>query len=399
MNSVGIPIHLSAPGDDIMLDDSSYSRNLHTAMAIVGSLNDNLSRSLASTYAMQLLSPGSHNLASRFSPASIDLEDRFCRDFVCCGIHLATLHDLLQHFEESHVHVESDFQSDDDMEHGQDMMPFEFDSCDDMDTDMEEVFDHASAAFYPGFLETQSIALSEIYSQHQRMQQQRQLENASSPILSAFDTSIVRKHSTGSRSARAKRLTSVPQPPSFFLSQEPQTIPLAFDAPTKVISENEPEETSVSAPQSNSILPPMSFFPPPTMNVNPTRPAINASRDEGSHDNASGVQERITDRTLDLLSALSNGTLIIDDDKDDKDDRPYKCQVKGCSKAYKNPGGLKYHIQHGHCDDNASMEMNLHLTKPYQCTVPDCGKRYKNLNGLKYHIEHSHMSLLEKLQQ
>ncbi|KAI8376209.1 uncharacterized protein BYT42DRAFT_534437 [Radiomyces spectabilis] len=74
-------------------------------------------------------------------------------------------------------------------------------------------------------------------------------------------------------------------------------------------------------------------------------------------------------------------------------DKPYKCPVPGCDKAYKNPNGLKYHNQHGHCnlvtDENENM-----ASKPYQCTIGDCGKRYKNLNGLKYHIEHSHMAAL-----
>ena len=70
-----------------------------------------------------------------------------------------------------------------------------------------------------------------------------------------------------------------------------------------------------------------------------------------------------------------------------KEDRPYKCKILGCSKAYKNPGGLKYHMQHGHCEDTGDPEMNNIIQKPYQCTVPECGRRYKNLNGLKVRIE------------
>lgn len=74
-------------------------------------------------------------------------------------------------------------------------------------------------------------------------------------------------------------------------------------------------------------------------------------------------------------------------------DKPYKCNVPGCQKAYKNPNGLKYHNQHGHCDLITDESENI-ASKPYQCTIGDCGKRYKNLNGLKYHIEHSHMAAL-----
>ncbi|RUS15391.1 hypothetical protein BC938DRAFT_476971, partial [Jimgerdemannia flammicorona] len=72
-------------------------------------------------------------------------------------------------------------------------------------------------------------------------------------------------------------------------------------------------------------------------------------------------------------------------------DKPYKCPVTGCDKAYKNPNGLKYHNQHGHCNTQSAVEGDKPCMKPYQCTIGDCGKRYKNLNGLKYHIEHAHI--------
>lgn len=80
---------------------------------------------------------------------------------------------------------------------------------------------------------------------------------------------------------------------------------------------------------------------------------------------------------------------------DSNADKPYKCSVKGCDKAYKNPNGLKYHNQHGHCNLLNEDDESL-ISKPYQCTIGECGKRYKNLNGLKYHIEHSHMAALNQ---
>ncbi len=76
------------------------------------------------------------------------------------------------------------------------------------------------------------------------------------------------------------------------------------------------------------------------------------------------------------------------------EERPYKCHYPDCNKSYKNPGGIKYHLQHGHCEDTGDPELNEVLHKPYQCTVAGCAKRYKNLNGLKYHIEHAHLDLL-----
>ncbi|KAF9126062.1 Transcriptional regulator of ribosomal biogenesis proteins [Mortierella sp. 14UC] len=78
-------------------------------------------------------------------------------------------------------------------------------------------------------------------------------------------------------------------------------------------------------------------------------------------------------------------------------DKPYRCSVLGCDKAYKNPNGLKYHNLHGHCSTGGMCETDSPETKPYVCTFLECGKRYKNLNGLKYHIEHSHPNLTAAL--
>ncbi|KAF9582225.1 hypothetical protein BGW38_000486 [Lunasporangiospora selenospora] len=78
-------------------------------------------------------------------------------------------------------------------------------------------------------------------------------------------------------------------------------------------------------------------------------------------------------------------------------DKPYRCTVAGCDKAYKNPNGLKYHNQHGHCTQPGMSEDDKLNAKPYRCTFLDCGKCYKNLNGLKYHIEHSHPNLAAAL--
>lgn len=82
---------------------------------------------------------------------------------------------------------------------------------------------------------------------------------------------------------------------------------------------------------------------------------------------------------------------------DDGMDKPYKCTVKGCDKAYKNPNGLKYHQMHGHSEEDALSDAERDAQKPYMCTIGYCNKRYKNLNGLKYHIEHSHLAKLKQL--
>ncbi|RPA73334.1 hypothetical protein BJ508DRAFT_216264 [Ascobolus immersus RN42] len=88
------------------------------------------------------------------------------------------------------------------------------------------------------------------------------------------------------------------------------------------------------------------------------------------------------------------------------DDKPFKCPVIGCEKAYKNQNGLKYHKGHGHTNQQLQENpdgtvsivnpetstpypgtLGMEKEKPYRCEF--CGKRYKNLNGLKYHRGHS----------
>ncbi|KAI8912489.1 hypothetical protein EDD86DRAFT_112107 [Gorgonomyces haynaldii] len=225
------------------------------------------------------------------------LEDKFCKDFFCCGKELTDLHDLLQHFEENHVCLESDIDDED--------LPFEFEHTDEMEMDSSDEKPFDIYLKQHGQKPAQSIALADICA-------------PGFTPLSAFDTNVIRKQ-------RTKTWKSAPS------DEQPQTIPINTEGPTNVIHDDEPMEL-----------------------------------DEPKEEEVSN----------------------------EKEERPYKCKVAGCSKAYKNPGGLKYHMQHGHCEDTGDPEMNNIIHKPYQCTVPDCGKRYKNLNGLKYHIEHAHSSLL-----
>jgi hypothetical protein len=195
---------------------------------------------------------------------------------------LLDLHDLLQHFEENHVCVESELEEDEDED-----LPFEFDGLDDMDVGNDSQFDI--------YLSRQQVCLADIC--------------AESPS-SAFDTNVIRK-----RPLKVRKISNH--------EEEPQTLPLAMDGPTVICDDSMDIDEMVETPSKLAL---------------------------GEHS---------------------------------LPDRPYKCKVQGCYKAYKNPGGLKYHMQHGHCQDTGDPEMNNIIHKPYQCTVPECQKRYKNLNGLK----------------
>ncbi|ORZ00367.1 hypothetical protein BCR43DRAFT_521412 [Syncephalastrum racemosum] len=64
--------------------------------------------------------------------------------------------------------------------------------------------------------------------------------------------------------------------------------------------------------------------------------------------------------------------------------RPWKCEVPGCNKAYKNRNGLKYHTEHGHLppDDDPN--------KRHRCPIETCLKAFKSAGGRDYHIAHCH---------
>jgi hypothetical protein len=83
-------------------------------------------------------------------------------------------------------------------------------------------------------------------------------------------------------------------------------------------------------------------------------------------------------------------------DYTDIPDKPYRCRVPDCDKAYKNANGLKYHRLHGHCQPSDGNEI-VDANKRYICPLVNCRKRYKNLNGLKYHMEHIHMTKVANL--
>jgi hypothetical protein len=220
------------------------------------------------------------------------LEDKFCKDFNCCGLQLNDMHELLQHFEEFHVVLESD-----EMDEDEDDLQFQFEGVQDTEMDVE-----VQAPFSDMYLGSrkrnqshQSVALADIY--------QTDLNKKVLP----------------------------PMNNPWQVTDGPQTFPPTIPE-IEITLESSPAKT-------------------------PTAKSTKKTVAESTDDEGKPVKG--------------------------KEDRPYKCKIAGCNKSYKNPGGLKYHLHHGHCEDTGDPEMNNIIHKPYECTVEECGKRYKNLNGLK----------------
>jgi len=119
----------------------------------------------------------------------------------------------------------------------------------------------------------------------------------------------------------------------------------------------------------------------------------NSTTDIMNNDPPEEFDDMDMDIDMDDNDIINNESMLMAEAGPDEE-KKYRCTIPGCNKSYKNPGGLKYHIQHGHIEDTGDPEINKIMRKPFQCTFENCGKRYKNMNGLKYHIEHSHSSIL-----
>ncbi|KAI8638550.1 hypothetical protein BD408DRAFT_393837 [Parasitella parasitica] len=290
------------------------------------------------TYDFQLCVP-QNDIKDAFE--SKDLEASFCRDFACCGLILNDLHDLLQHYEECHVRLEDDENSlfDDESENSwSPSLSFaSLPSCDSSTAPNSPLLDDSelSLSNIDTIKKRAAAYLSDLYNATSSSSQSS-LPASSCSIATAATTAVVEDEEPVKKSSGKKR------------SYSPSALDLLTQSAAKKIA---------LASSFNGDL------PTPMMS------------DEDFLAQAGAL----------LASANTNANA----------DKPYKCPVSGCDKAYKNPNGLKYHNQHGHCnlldDDSDSI-----ASKPYQCTIGECGKRYKNLNGLKYHIEHSHMAALNQ---
>jgi len=178
--------------------------------------------------------------------------------------------------------------------------------------------------------------------------------------------------------------------------------------------------------------------PPPLQNYayrNPINEAVSTSDVFGEVEMADAHMEEVNPMDFDAIETIEDPGRRLFVVSSPRDDRPYRCKVIGCDKAYKNQNGLKYHKKNGHVNQTLTPNPDGTLSvvnsaaaspapsapsspvlqnlpsptdseprnvggfvtanpitgerpeKPYACNA--CGKRYKNLNGLKYHRLHA----------
>ena len=246
------------------------------------------------------------------------------------------MHELLQHFEEHHVEDEGD-----EMEEDHDGLQFQFEGGQmDMDTMMMDDSEH-QAPFSTGMYHLGTGGV----------QSSSRLRNQSNQSLSEWNQQVSEGgNGVGQFDSQWNRNQPIVHNPWQVIDTPPQIL----------VSVPEIEIDSFDGPD-NSVIYDEETITESAVFTSPG-PSLAASTP--------------TPKLKKVIATDQDGKHI-------KGDRPYKCKVDDCEKAYKNPGGLKYHMHHGHCEDTGDPVMNDIIHKPYQCSVEDCGKRYKNLNGLK----------------
>lgn len=270
-----------------------------------------------------------------------ELEESFCTNFICCGQYLPDLHALLQHYEDRHVR-----------------------------------FEGSSAAVQP------DLSDSEAKMKSSGMRKRRMLavdleqcdflvaDDSTTTVVSAFDNTVLRTIST------SDSVAAVPGSGTLGQLRRSQSVPAPVSRLPNLLATESPLEQYRFI---QSIL---------AATVDDQRPTI-VDSDQSSSSSSSSLAASVNTAVSSSPAAASvaaSPTVPVA-----KADRPYVCRVPGCSKAYKNPNGLKYHEKHGH---DSAQEL---VERPHRCSVTGCGKKYKNPNGLKYHMAHAHPNFVRHL--
>ena len=308
-------------------------------------------------------------------------ESSFCSNFQCCGRSLKDLHELLQHYEDSHVRIEDgdeealtsgmfDFDTvlaaDSLLNVGAEASSSHLNYCDAVDAQTS-----IGGLFTPTPSSTSLTARPSPHSKRPRILtlgiEPCDYANDDSEHLSAFDNTVIRPidpyriYGTyngyhGYARIAPKRSHSVPALPNFPL--------LNGESGFKLI---------------HSIL--SSTADPPSSENYPGYQNSSSSIGSGSHGMSSSIPSSSSSTSSHSGSGSGYASMGYSIGRSGND-RPFVCPVGGCGKTYKNANGLKYHAIHGH--DGVLVE------KPHKCPFSGCGKRYKNSNGLKYHFQHAH---------
>lgn len=264
------------------------------------------------------------------------LEADYCKDYVCCGQMLPTLHDLLRHYEETHISPSPP-----------------------PEQTLNPSRNRTNRSNMHNIMET--VSTNDVFLNNQENMAQGQTQ---------FELPTHQQFNIQNQTINQMSLNS--------------TIPQTNQIPNSDRSQNVGEHMSQASIQSESGRPPSLVAS-----------LLHLSGSDSGNSQPDEDDAMYIDDPARHLYVMENNEY-----------KPYKCQVIGCDKMYKNQNGLKYHRLHGH--QNQTLKENpdgtisiinpesntpyldgtgMEKDKPYRCEV--CGKRYKNLNGLKYHRGHT----------
>ena len=377
--------------------------------------------------------------------AERNIDDEFCKNFICCGTELADMYELQQHYEDHHVKFAE--MDDDNLN--------EMLSEDSAEAETAE----GVTPMVGGKPDLRAIKQRAMFCMSDIFQSLDQLDS-----VSAFETAVLRSNKNGKRQASHSHHHVHMQTSSNHHITHPEPFKANFER-THTIESTPYDTPDSSIPSTPISLADIDILPTAvadlsqieltddvarqTMNVSdmqsPASGVGSASLFGGIANNAN-KKARIT--TIPISPQFGqpqqtspdsqNGSISqqlssqhpmpieyapssIAPEATVAMDKPYRCKNYGCDKAYKNMNGLKYHRLHGACNtnnlppptqeelDNAAeaeeekngegMKEGEGISRPNSPFIADdkkyrcekCNKRYKNLNGLKYHRKTSHI--------
>jgi len=258
-----------------------------------------------------------------------------CRDYTCCGLTLKDLHALVEHFEEAHVVVVDPVAQ---QPAAVDFSAGGFDLADDMDLDEpESMAPIASTSAVPaGAFAAQSVLVHR------------------APMWNTSGTSTFTPY------------------------------PRMRDALRRY------QDFSTEA--TDCVVPELLFSPSVTPSPSGSRdgspdPILRRGSSDSSGDDTPSTPTAAWVIPRERVFMTRAAGILTASDLPTPRPKPFRCPKPGCSKAYKQANGLKYHLTHGQCNF-APLDPNSDELKPYICQA-GCGKRFKNMSGLRYHYLHS----------
>ncbi|KAI0315871.1 hypothetical protein OF83DRAFT_1129880 [Amylostereum chailletii] len=226
------------------------------------------------------------------------LERQICTNFTCCGLDIADLHELLDHFEEAHVVVLND---DDVPPFGRPPYPSNV-----------AFHDAKMSPFSDSWRPENGSPPSPLVLDYPRPRALPPNTRPVTPVPLLFPATFDSRYSSSSLSSPT--LTEPPSPLSFPMGD--------FFSGTRP-----------SSPSPQGAFPPASFSKRPS-----TGPMRTPKREKETERRGPGG--RFKARESPSHSIAGGGK---------KRERHYRCPRPGCVKTYLNPNGLKYHIDKGTC--------------------------------------------------